>query len=92
MKESLTVKGYIRVYVGHDHPMADGSGCCYKHRLVMSEYLGRILLPTEIVHHKNEDKTDNRIENLELMSDRKHNSMNMSQKLRNGKIKGGRPR
>lgn len=37
-----------------------------KHRLVMERRLGRYLLASEVIHHINGDKQDNRIDNLEV--------------------------
>ncbi|KKM61685.1 hypothetical protein LCGC14_1529300 [marine sediment metagenome] len=38
-----------------------------RHRLIMEEYLGRLLEPEEEVHHCNENKKDDTLENLELV-------------------------
>lgn len=78
-------KGYILIWVYPDdffYPMASKGAnghYAFEHRLVMAKHLGRCLLPWEVVHHKGtkyplgsiENKSDNRIENLELLSSQK---------------------
>ena len=44
----------------------------YKHREVMEQHIGRSLRPDEHVHHINENHTDNRIENLQIVSPAEH--------------------
>ena len=64
---SRTPKGYV-ILSRPEHPNARVNGQIFEHILVMSEHIGRPLLPEENVHHKNGDRADNRIENLELWS------------------------
>lgn len=63
--------GYIQLLIPDDHrfaSMRNGTGYVMEHRLVMAETLNRPLSSRETVHHINGIRSDNRIENLQLMS------------------------
>lgn len=64
-------QGYIEVWKP-EHPNANKKGYILEHRLVMSEHIGRPLLNNEDVHHKDKDKTNNNISNLELLTKSEH--------------------
>ena len=63
--------GYVLLRI-KSHPKSSRDGLIMEHRVVMEQKLGRYLKDSEIVHHKNEIKNDNRIENLEVMERGKH--------------------
>lgn len=63
-KRSVHKTGYANVKV-------DGVWMA-EHRYVMENHLGRKLGSSEVVHHKNEVRDDNRIENLEVMTQAQH--------------------
>jgi hypothetical protein len=68
-------KGQYLAYDGYIvlNATPDGRKQIKIHRYFMEQYLGRILLPTEIVHHIDENKLNNKIENLRLVSRHEHN-------------------
>lgn len=75
MKDS---HGYIFITIEKDDPYVSmckrGNGCysISEHRYLMAKHLGRVLKTEEVVHHINGIKTDNRIENLELIDNKAH--------------------
>lgn len=65
--------GYVLVLVREDDPFYEMAQVkttearyCLEHRLVMARHLGRILRDDETVHHKDGNKENNDISNLQL--------------------------
>jgi len=75
--------GYKYVSLPKEHPfyeMVNTRGWVFEHRLIMANHLGRALMQNEIVHHLNGIKTDNRIENLEVMTASEHLGLHLGKK------------
>lgn len=78
--------GYV-LLKAPNHPHATAAGYVREHRLVMEEKLGRLLLPTEVVHHRDDCKHNNTPDNLELFdSQSRHVSETMRGRVESSRI------
>lgn len=86
-----TVMGYIEICLEPTDfffPMTKANHCVSEHRLVMAKYLGRCLQLWEIVHHKNGIKDDNRLENLQIITDARHKQITiLENKIKNLEVR-----
>ena len=83
--EKISIYGYKMIRM-LDHPFVEKDGFMFEHRLVAEKYFltnensveidgKRYLKPEYHVHHKNFVKTDNRPENLQVMTKSEHQSL-----------------
>ncbi len=66
--------GYVEVKC-EDHPRVNSAGYVLEHRLVMEKYLGRLLEKDEVVHHIDGNRTNNSIDNLDVMTKSEHSAI-----------------
>jgi hypothetical protein len=80
--------GYVMLF-RPDHPHANNKGYVFEHRLMMETKIGRLLEPEEVVHHKNDDPSDNRIDNFHLYpsnADHKRNDVAFRRRDEKGRL------
>ncbi|MEI8129497.1 MAG: HNH endonuclease [bacterium] len=80
--QKIVSKGHYNYAVVPNHPKAIKYGYVLEHRVIVENNLNRILNDDEVIHHINENKKDNRIENLEVTSKSEHTSHHGKQKGR----------
>jgi hypothetical protein len=70
----LSEHGYIKIRIGTDHPLADPNGYAYEHLLVWAAAGRPLPSADEVLHHKDEIKTNNQLGNLEVKPRERHST------------------
>lgn len=66
--------GYMYCRTHPVHPKANSKGLYPLHRVLVENNLGRYLSKDEVVHHKDEDKSNNSIDNLQVLKRSDHSA------------------
>jgi len=59
-----------------------------EHRLIMEKHIGRKLKRNEVVHHKDENKLNNNLDNLVLMTKKEHDAYHTNKRHLEEKVFG----
>lgn len=78
--------GYKYIFAP-EHPNATKNGFVLEHRIIAEQKLGRYLNKNEIVHHIDDNKTNNTPENLEIMTRSQHSLLHRTKEGKKQKIK-----
>jgi hypothetical protein len=74
----LISRGYVYLRKPN-HPNANKAGYVAEHRLAMEKFLGRYLNKNEVVHHKDGNRGNNIIDNLEVLDTNREHFKNFHQ-------------
>jgi hypothetical protein len=74
----ISSDGYVKIRVGAEHPLADPNGYAYEHLVVWAAAGRPLPREDELLHHRNEVKSDNRLSNLQLLTRAEHNALHIA--------------
>lgn len=72
--------GYLYCRTDPPHPHRNSNGLYPLHRVLVENEMGRLLRDNEVVHHKDDDKNNNELDNLKVMRRTDHTSHHESDK------------
>jgi hypothetical protein len=78
----ISSHGYVKTRVGKSHPLSDSNGYAYEHLIVWVSAGNKKPDNGFILHHDNENRLDNRIENILLKKRGDHNKHHNQNKTR----------
>jgi len=73
----MTRNGYVLLRIGRAHPLSDPNGYAYEHTIVWASAGNLPPGCLRVLHHKNGDKSDNRLENLQELTKAEHNRLHL---------------
>lgn len=75
-------RGYVRL-LRPDHPLATAHRWVYEHRLVAYD-AGLLVDLSDVIHHRDGDKQNNALDNLEVQTRSAHTSQHLREAWRSG--------
>lgn len=75
--------GYVLIHSPY-HPFCDADGYVREHRLVIEKKTKCFIRKDQVVHHLNGNRSDNRLENLQLLSKKGHDRISALERRKNG--------
>lgn len=81
-KRRIVKSGYICLYIPK-HPNSTSLGYIPEHRLIMEKKIGRYLKSGELVHHIDGNRSNNKLENLKIITKSEHMKLHSKEKKRN---------
>lgn len=76
--KGFTISNGYRLIYAPEHHDANSKGYAREHRMVVEQDLGRQLNDDEVVHHKDGNKSNNSLDNLEVMTVKQHKTHHAS--------------